>query len=268
MSDHFIGLDRVIQSEIEGEWGETPRGAIFTLVAVIEALCADASGVLKPSAELKQSALWQAAASTGWPKTCKRPIIKCAGFGFQILPSNPDDNQSLVLGFELKRWLVRCGFSEQMSMLIRDALHELHNNAIEHSQTNGRPLFGFAIHGDRVQFVLADFGIGALASLRSNPLYSSLRTSGAALKKAIEPGVSRFADIQRGRGYGFHDLLRLLTRQWGLAGLRSGNGMLLIDNTNDVSRVLSQSVSEIPGFQIHLSLGLAAPLKHLLKERS
>lgn len=252
-----VSFDQVVQSEIEGEWTDLREPADFTLAAVMESLCAHACGILSPLPEIERSSIWRAAVSTGWPHNVRKQTAGNPDCRFQILPRNPDDSRSYLLGFALKRTLLGVGFSDSAAMLVRDALQELHNNAIEHSSAIGQPLFGIAIRGTRAEFAIADLGIGIPNSLRTNPLYSHLRSTSAALKKAIEPGVSRFNGIEQGRGYGFQDLLRVLTRHWGLASLRSDTAVVTIDNARDGGQTTVQSVPRIEGCQLHLSIGLS-----------
>jgi hypothetical protein len=252
-----VSFDQVIQSEIEGEWTDWREPVEFTLAAVAESLCARSCGILSPLPEIERSSMWRAAVSTGWPHNVGKQTAGDSGFRFQILPRDPDDSRSYLLGFALKRTLTGVGFSNSAAMLVRDALQELHNNAIEHSGAIGRPLFGIAIRGARAEFAIADLGIGIPNSLRANPLYSHLRTTSAAIKKAIEPGVSRFNGIEQGRGYGFQDLLKVLTRHWGLAILRSETAVVTIDNATDGGQTTVQSVPRIEGCQLYLSIGLS-----------
>jgi len=51
------------------------------------------------------------------------------------------------------------------------------------------------------EFVVADHGIGALASLRSNPEFAELANSRDALPRVLQMGCTSTGDPERGRGF-------------------------------------------------------------------
>jgi len=63
------------------------------------------------------------------------------------------------------------------------------------------------------EFVVADHGIGALASLRSNPEFAELANSRDALPRVLQTGCTSTGDPERGRG--FDDLFRGLANHNG-----------------------------------------------------
>jgi integrase len=106
------------------------------------------------------------------------------------------------------------------------ALIELCDNVDEHS---GRPETGIAAYAaseGKFEFVVADCGIGVLASLKRNPRFAGLDNCGAALSAAIRDGNSGLDIAGRGMGIGY--LFRALIRDEGELRFRSGDYSLAI----------------------------------------
>ena len=123
-------------------------------------------------------------------------------------------------------------------------------------------LFAFHVEKERVMFCIADIGIGVLQSLRQNSQFASLKTSTAALGAAMKNGVSRFRD--QGRGYGFSDLIRGMSDQWGISRLRSGEGKVVLDHSTDQQSRHSSYLPFLPGLQVVFSCGKHAPVGQVL----
>jgi hypothetical protein len=141
-------------------------------------------------------------------------------------------------------------FSVHSARAIAAAFSEICNNIWDHSETQVPSLVGFEIQRGHAAFCVADLGIGILGSLRTNPRYAALRTSAEALEKALETGVSRFEEP--GHGYGFGDLLRAVTEQWGTARLRTGEAKLIIDARTENRTRRRGYAPSLPGLQIVL----------------
>lgn len=102
------------------------------------------------------------------------------------------------------------------------ALGELQDNVYEHSEAAESGLVAYAVSAGVFEFVVADAGIGVLASLRKNQEFASLTDSGEALKVAASDGASRF-DRNTGHGFGIGALFRALARDAGGLRFRSGD---------------------------------------------
>ena len=91
------------------------------------------------------------------------------------------------------------------------------------------------------EFVIADRGIGARASLARNPEYIGLADEGSALQTMVEPGVSRFAR-GTGHGNGFRPIFEKLADMTGYLRFRSGDYGLTLDGRfgDRVARQLAQ----------------------------
>jgi hypothetical protein len=249
-SNHCLRLGDVIRAEIESEWRQTTQCPELTLAAALESWCASVSGFSLP-APIKKHALLKTLCRIGWPNTIASISGLDTSQGFDVLPGDPESPESFVQGIQLKHALLHSGFSEQTAIRVRDALQELHNNAIEHSDSNTRPLFGFVATSGSFEMGIVDVGIGILSSLKKSPIHVGLKSDVAAVKEALRPGISRYNGIEDGRGYGFVDLLNLLTRQHGEAYIRSGCALYHIDNTTDTAPVL-RSVPSRTGVQVYI----------------
>ncbi len=105
------------------------------------------------------------------------------------------------------------------------ALGELRENVHQHS---GRPETGLVAYGavnGTFEFVVADSGMGVLASLKQNPEFAQLTDSGEALRVAVSDGSSRHGRAS-GRGYGIGQLFRALAHDSAELRFRSGDHAL------------------------------------------
>jgi hypothetical protein len=106
------------------------------------------------------------------------------------------------------------------------ALGELLDNATTHGESGvgafaaAQLYTGKTSHRPGLELAVCDAGIGVLEHLRRNPKHHRLRTSSAALRLALRPGVSGTADR---RGYGLHDVLDRIGRL-GMSGLILASG--------------------------------------------
>src|SRR6201995_1068818 len=105
------------------------------------------------------------------------------------------------------------------------AMGEIVDNVLEHSEAAPT---GFVVFGGRPGFfesAVADDGVGALASLRSNPEYAYLTDEGDALQCALTDGESRYGRAAT-RGTGFSTLFRSLANMNASLRFRSGDHAL------------------------------------------
>ncbi len=91
----------------------------------------------------------------------------------------------------------------------------------------GSGLVAYQALAGAFEFVVADEGIGALASLRSNPRFAALDDDREALPMVLQDGCSRRSDPSRGKG--FNDIFRGLADHNGSLRSRSGNATVLIE---------------------------------------
>lgn len=118
----------------------------------------------------------------------------------------------------------------QFAVRLIGALIELCDNVNEHSGRIETGIAAYAASPGKFEFVVADCGIGVLASLKKNPRFADLRDSGEALDKAIRDGNSGLQIPGRGQGLG--NLFRALVRDEGELRFRSGDYALSISGSS------------------------------------
>lgn len=117
------------------------------------------------------------------------------------------------------------GFADSVAAGLAGAIRELADNIIQHSEAPTSGIAAFARTDDRFEYVVADSGIGMLASLRRAPEFRSLRDDMEALPLAVTPGVSRHGR-GIGYGYGYRAVFLPLRAAHGAVRLRSGEAVL------------------------------------------
>lgn len=136
------------------------------------------------------------------------------------------------------------------------ALQELVDNIFEHSESPQTALVVFVGDANSFELAVGDAGIGVLASLRSNPAYSFLTDSGAALTFALTDGHSRFGR-SAGRGNGFATLFRALRALDADLRFRSGDYALEVIGRSPVLQGAHTSQkAHLQGFTVSLKLRL------------
>jgi len=122
---------------------------------------------------------------------------------------------------------VGCGLNRSFVDGLIGALIELQDNVYEHSEAPGTGLVAYAVSPGTFEFVVADAGIGVLASLIKNPDYAGVTDSGEALRVAASDGASRY-DRSTGHGFGIGQLFKALARDAGELRFRSGDHVMTI----------------------------------------
>jgi hypothetical protein len=145
-----------------------------------------------------------------------------------------DDEETRWTGFGLKadKAMQAARLPAGLAGQLVGATKELHSNVYEHSEKSRTGLVVFAVHQDMAEFIVADSGIGVLASLRSNPAHASVEKDGEALRLALQPGVSRYAGEPL-RGHGFDLMFTGLLNRGSKLRFRSGAAAVTIDGCGD-----------------------------------
>ena len=89
--------------------------------------------------------------------------------------------------FSMHKAMLAAGFSSAFSRGLVGAMDEMQNNVHDHSNAIDTGVVAYRVGRDRVEWVVADRGIGVLSSLRSGA-FPSLTDSGEALKIALTDG--------------------------------------------------------------------------------
>ena len=148
----------------------------------------------------------------------------------------------------LKRLSINAGFSNDHSGKFLAAIDELWSNVVDHSQKSDTGYFAFSLEPHRFEFVVADHGIGVLASLKSNPLYAGLTDHGRAIELVLSEGISRYY-TEDGHGFGFRPLFVGLANIARSLRFRSGDHAREVVRTaegNLASR--TYELAALPGF--------------------
>lgn len=123
---------------------------------------------------------------------------------------------------------VESNFPRALVLGLIGALGELQDNVYEHSGLPHTGLVAYAVSPNAFEFAVADGGMGALASLRMNPVYAHLKTAAEALELAMSDRASRFG-TETGRGYGIGTLFKALAHDAGELRFRSGDYAVSIE---------------------------------------
>jgi hypothetical protein len=148
----------------------------------------------------------------------------------------------------LKRLSINAGFSNDHSGKFVAAIGELWGNIIDHSQSSDTGYIAFSLGPGKFEFVVADRGIGVLASLKSNPTYAHLTDHGRAIELVLSEGVSRYY-TENGHGFGFRPLFVGLANISRSLRFRSGDHareVIRADGQPPASR--TYELARLPGF--------------------
>jgi anti-sigma regulatory factor (Ser/Thr protein kinase) len=125
------------------------------------------------------------------------------------------------------------------------AMTEIEENIHLHSERPDTGIVAFRGSAEEFEFVVADSGVGMLASLRTSPDYASLDDAGKALRLALQDGTSRLSHIEQNHGYGFRNLFRNLASLNGELRFRSDDQAVTIEGVGPelVKSTLRQKTS-------------------------
>lgn len=151
------------------------------------------------------------------------------------------------------------GFPVPIAQSLSAAIREMESNIHEHSQRPRTGVLAYQANGGGFEFVIADEGIGVLASLRQAPEFKNLSDHGRALHAALQEGVSRHGRAAN-RGTGFKDLFLGLTSLNANLRFRSGDHALIIRGPSPNLKT-AQLVQKpfYQGFLISVQCDLPAP---------
>lgn len=170
------------------------------------------------------------------------------GHGLVVLGCSPlsvADRTRLTIA--AKRAAIDAGFDKRTAGQLTAAMFEMLDNLVEHSNAPETGRIAYDAKGQSFTFAVADRGIGALSSLRSNPKFVGLGGDEDALPLVIQPGCSRHAEP--GRGQGFEDLFRGLANHNGHLRFRSGTAAMLIDGRDAAAiQPKVKTKARLPGF--------------------
>ena len=160
--------------------------------------------------------------------------------------------------YAMHKAIVAAGFPSLFGRGLVGAMDEMQNNIHDHSEGIDTGLIAYRVSADRVEWVVADRGIGVLAGLKSGA-FPSLTDSGEALKVALADGRSRFR-VGKGRGYGFRELFKAMSARHGSLRFRSGDQALTIAGVSpSLSLARLQQRANVAGFYVTVVCTKPAP---------
>lgn len=154
------------------------------------------------------------------------------GLGFYRTLDEPevrDETHYTLFRLRAQQSAEASGFPKRAAQALVGAMGEIEGNVYEHSGQHRSGLVAFQGGPGIFAFVVADAGMGVLASLRQSPQFETLHDHGEALRLALTDGVSRFSHADPMRGMGFHDLFVGLASLRGSLRFASGDHALVID---------------------------------------
>lgn len=142
-------------------------------------------------------------------------------FGFVPMTAiSASDTVWIDAANRIKRLSVEAGFSADHSGKFVAAIAE--GNILDHSQRPETGYIAFHVEPRKLEFVVADRGVGVLSSLNSNPEYAKLSDHGRAIELALSEGISRYPR-EEGHGFGFRPLFVGLANIARSSRFRSGD---------------------------------------------
>lgn len=101
-----------------------------------------------------------------------------------------------------KKAAEEAGMLAHFAQALIGTLEEMAENVVSHSYAPMTGIAGYRTGKSSFEYVVADSGIGVLASLKTKACFASLTDPLEALSLAIKSGVSRMPDdLQRGNGF-------------------------------------------------------------------
>jgi hypothetical protein len=151
---------------------------------------------------------------------------------WRLKPTMPDDPaEGASFRIEAHKAALAVGIPPGVAAQLVGAFGEMQGNVYDHSEASGTGIAAYRATARRFEFVVADRGVGSLASLRTCSEYVDLADDGEALRLTLTDGVSRYG-ARSGHGRGFRPLFTGLANLNGALRFRSGTGVLTLDGVN------------------------------------
>lgn len=173
----------------------------------------------------------------------------------ELEPVGKDPDEITFMCERFKRSLVdHGGYAKPLATGLSGALGEMTDNVLRHStDEEGAPapaVVGYAVSGPEFEFVIADVGRGALASLRSISAWRELKDADAALDAIVTRGATRRSGQTMGGG--FRELFTALVDLAGELRLRTDDAAITLDGRGDFARRIKvhAAVPSLQGFQV------------------
>ncbi|MDO8433844.1 MAG: hypothetical protein Q7S58_15695 [Candidatus Binatus sp.] len=169
------------------------------------------------------------------------------------------DDPAFLFQARFRRSLEKHGFGKKLSLALSKAMQEMADNIIQHSGPDEEHpavgLVGYHVDGQWMTYAVADVGRGVLASLETNPKWSTLTESGNALRAAVYQRASR--RVNSPYGTGFSEVQKSLADLNGTLRFRSGDASLTLVGQRAARQAIFSSNPYLVGFQLAVTCGLA-----------
>lgn len=144
---------------------------------------------------------------------------------------------------------------------------ELMNNVADHSQSIGHVMAQYYPTNKKVQFSIADRGVGFLKNIQLK--YNGIETEEQAILKALEKGVTATPEKMYGQeknaGYGLYAMVEILKQTNGEFVIISNDTMIRYrDNTTKVYKLEDQWKGVVVAFRFD-EAGINFPMDHFKK---
>lgn len=166
-------------------------------------------------------------------------------------PAADDQSQWDLWASRAEQAAMNAGLARGHAAAMLGALGELQDNVYKHSGRPETSVVAYAATAGAFEFVVADAGIGVLASLQENPEFAHLADAGQALRAAASDGSSRLGRAS-GHGYGIGQVFRALAGLHGELRFRSDDHALRIvgDSPSLTGQVEIAQKARLPGLAI------------------
>jgi anti-sigma regulatory factor (Ser/Thr protein kinase) len=145
------------------------------------------------------------------------------------------------------------GFTSDNARRLAGSFFELADNLWQHSQAPETAIVGYCREQGLFEFVIADAGIGVVASLNQKADFATLVDAGTALEIALSLAETPYGK-RTGRGEGYRNMFANLVDLWGSIRVRSGDHGVKMDGTSPSIRTRTTFQSVIfKGFIITVS---------------
>lgn len=130
--------------------------------------------------------------------------------------------------------------SKDLEQYLQYLFLELMNNVADHAQSNGYVMAQYYKIGKKVQFAIADRGVGFLSNLKLK--FSNISTEKDAIMKALEKGVTatpaRMYGHEKNAGYGLYAMVEILKQTNGEFAIISNDTIVRYKNGTYETKIL------------------------------
>lgn len=169
---------------------------------------------------------------------------------FSRVPSEKDVSDPYWVAFvqRVRHAATAAGFDRDTARKLVGTFYELADNIWEHSDAPKTGLVGYRRVIGRFEFVIADTGIGVVASLNKQPEFAHLTDAGTALETALSLADTPYGR-RTGRGAGYRNMLASLLDLSGHVRVRSeDHGLRMTGSELSFASATTFQAAQFQGF--------------------